>query len=68
MANKNEIKAIIRMAQAQGWVITKTNGGHLRWTAPTGGFVFTASTPSDNRAIKNIMRDLRAYGLTEIKK
>lgn len=68
MANKNEIRNIIRLAESQGWIINKTKGGHLRWTAPAGGFVFTASTPSDNRATQNMIRDLRKYGLTVDKK
>lgn len=43
-----------------GWTIRRTGGGHLRWTGPNGeGPVFTASTPSDHRAIQNIKATLR---------
>ena len=62
-----ELKVLIERAKAQGWEVTKNNGNHLRWKSPTGASVFTAGTPSDWRAIKNIMRDLRKYGFAERK-
>lgn len=54
MSNMRELKQLREEAEDRGWKITKTNGGHLKWTAPKGGFIYTALTPSDRRAVKNI--------------
>jgi hypothetical protein len=45
-----------------------SNGGHLKWIAPNGKVVFTSSTPSDGRALKNIQSNLKAAGLIIVKK
>jgi hypothetical protein len=55
-------------AEAQGWVIELRKSGHYRWLSPAGGFVVTSMTPSDRRAILNIRRDLKKYGLVITKK
>ncbi|MFV9655878.1 type II toxin-antitoxin system HicA family toxin [Pseudomonas sp. NY15366] len=50
-------------AQAHGWQITRTNGGHLRLTKPGRPIVHTSSTPSDWRAVRNAVSMLaRADG------
>lgn len=64
MAHKDELKGLRKAAEAQGWTVRITNGGHLRWDSPKGGKpIFTASTPSDRRALANIRSMLRAAGL-----
>jgi hypothetical protein len=63
-----DLKVLMDDATSQGWVITKTNGGHFKWLSPLGMFFFSAQTPSDHRALKNIKRDLRMYGFIEIVK
>lgn len=60
---KKRFKELVREAERQGWVVTTTGGGHLKWTGPEGGLVFTPSTPSDVRALKNATADLRRNGL-----
>lgn len=47
----------------QGWRIEKTARCHLKWRAPTGALVVTSSTPSDQRAVRNIVSDLKRGGL-----
>lgn len=61
-----DIQYLIKEAECQGWVITPTKKGHYKWLSPLGRFFFSASTPSDHRAIKNIKRDLMRYGFIEI--
>lgn len=51
------------MAQQQGWTISMTGGGHLVWRSPQGVKVFSASSPSDRRAMQNVKRDLKRYGM-----
>lgn len=58
-----DVRQLIRAAEAQGWAVSRTRGGHLRWRAPSGALVFTASTPSDWRALANILSYLRRNGL-----
>jgi hypothetical protein len=48
--------------------VSQSNGGHVKWLAPNGKVVFTSSTPSDNRALKNIQSNLKAAGLIIVKK
>lgn len=60
-----ELRQIKRIAEAQGWTVFRTKGGHYRWVPPRRDvpFVVTASTPSDSRAVKNIKARLRKAGL-----
>lgn len=59
---------LIRQAERQGWKVTVTPGGHLKWTAPNGKVVFSAYSPSDSRALKNSVSQLRLAGFIEVKK
>ena len=61
-----EVLALIKQAVDQGWKVDQTNKGHYKWRSPRGGFFFSASTPSDHRAIKNIKQDLKRYGFIEV--
>lgn len=67
MSNK-EIQELVKEAKHQGWTVELTKSVHYKWISPLGAFVFTASTPSDNRAIKNIKRELRAKGMVFVDK
>lgn len=56
----------LRQASADGWTITRTNGGHLRLTHPAAaGPIFAASTPSCHRAEANLEAMLRRALPTE---
>ena len=57
-----DLKKLMKNAEQQGWNIKLTGGGHLKWTAPNGAFVFSARTPSDQRAIQNIVSQLQTRG------
>lgn len=63
MASKNDFRDMIKAAERAGWTVERRHGGHLKWKSPTGAVVFSASTPSDHRAIKNHMSLLRKAGL-----
>ena len=68
MSASKEMASLMKLAEEQGWRIEQGNSSHYRWFSPNGGFVITSSTPSDHRAIMNIQRDLRRYGLILVKK
>lgn len=63
MSLKKEMKQIVKVAKGQGWEITHTRNGHLRFRSPGGALIFAPSTPSDYRGIKNKIADLRRVGL-----
>lgn len=60
---KKDLKEIVKVARKQGWEVTHTRNQHLRFRSPDGALVFSPSTPSDHRAIKNKIADLRRAGL-----
>jgi hypothetical protein len=47
----------------QGWRVKTTKKGHLMFLAPDGvGSLTTGGTPSEHRAIDNLLAALRRYG------
>ena len=63
MASRREVADLIKIVSKAGWSVTLTKGGHFKWVSPSGGFFYSAQTPSDHRAIKNIKRDIKNNGL-----
>jgi len=60
----SDLQSLIRTAQRQGWSVQLRRGGHLAWKSPSGdGVVFSASSPSDWRAMPNLKSSLRRAGL-----
>jgi hypothetical protein len=66
-SNKN-LTQLMQEAKTQGWTIERRKNGHLKWVSPMGYVVFTSFTPSDPRAINNVIQDLRVGGFIHIKK
>ena len=58
-----ELRELARVAEAQGWEVTPTNSGHVRWRPKTGGLYFSGGTPSDKRALRNLRAALVRRGL-----
>ena len=56
---KHDLKQVLRQAEAQGWRVQPTRGGHWKLTHPGGGIVVTSSSPSDHRALANVRAQLR---------
>lgn len=54
-----------RAARRAKWRITYQGSGHLRWTAPDGTAVVTASTPSCPAGTRSAISRLRKAGLKE---
>lgn len=63
MTTRKEFAELRRIAEAAGWTVTMTSGGHLRWAAPSGAIVFSSSSPSDWRAVHKHRSELRKKGL-----
>jgi len=68
MSMMKELKSLLKTAEDQGCRIVVTPSNHYKVFVPGGKLVVVSSTPSDNRAIENIKRDLRSAGVVIIKK
>lgn len=64
-AARKVLRPLLRDLIAQGWTLSLTGGGHIRAVSPTGDAVFMPLTPSDGRAIHNMLPRLRRAGFTE---
>lgn len=53
------LKPLIEHALSEGWEVTRTAGGHLRFTKPGLPAICTGSTPSDHRSPRNALARLR---------
>lgn len=58
-------KDIVRLALGQGWRVEQTKSSHWKFVPPdaTKKIVVTGGTPSDHRALKNFLADLKRQGL-----
>ncbi len=56
---------IVRAAREQGFAVERTQSRHFRFVPPVVGkrIVVTGGTPSDKRALQNLLGDLRRQGL-----
>jgi len=57
------VAEVLERCEDLGCTVCKTKKGHFKVLIPDGGIVITASTPTDHRAIKNILAQLRRGGL-----
>lgn len=58
MSHHKEMKELLKRGHRMGWQITMTGKGHYKWIHPHGGLFYTASSPSDWRAVIKIERDM----------
>lgn len=60
-----DFESIRQAAVEQGWIVERTRGKHWRFVPPdkTKKMVVTGGTPSDVRATRNLLADLRRQGL-----
>src|SRR5271166_2296559 len=58
-----DFRPLVAAALAQGWSVTPTKGGHIKFQSPQGNVVFAGGTPSDWRASRNLRAQLRRAGL-----
>ncbi|PUA41376.1 hypothetical protein C5U62_32140 [Pseudomonas protegens] len=56
---KVRTRQLINFALDNGWQVSRTPGGHLKFTKPGHKPIFISSTPSDYRADRNARANLR---------
>ncbi|MDX1535620.1 MAG: hypothetical protein R3346_02575 [Candidatus Spechtbacterales bacterium] len=59
------LKEMVSEALDQNWRVERTGSGHLRFLSPDRSVspVFSPTTPSDVRSVKNVRGKLRRAGL-----
>jgi len=60
-----DLRDIVKAAEEQGFGVERTFKGHWKFVAPdrSKGVAFFSGTPSDQRAIHNLIGKLRRAGL-----
>ncbi|PMR75296.1 hypothetical protein [Billgrantia endophytica] len=53
------LQPLIDFAQSEGWQVMRTSGGHLKFVKPGLPAIYTSSTASDHRTIRNARAQLR---------
>jgi len=62
ISRSKDLNDLIKRAVKQGWTVTLLRSNHIEWKGPKGGIVYTGSSPSDFRVVKNTIRELRKHG------
>ena len=58
LSNNKDLNSLLKSAQTQGWDFS-VNKNHIKGQHLNGQTTTISRTPSDGRAFKNIMNDLR---------
>ncbi|QCI14059.1 hypothetical protein E6B08_23125 [Pseudomonas putida] len=53
------VRRLAEFAQAEGWTLTRSNSGHLKFSKTGFTPIFTSCTPGDHRAERNTRAQLR---------
>lgn len=63
MSRKKDINQLTELAEDQGWTVSHTRKGHVKYVSPEGAVVIAPSTPGGPRAKLNTVALLRRTGL-----
>jgi hypothetical protein len=55
---KRDLHQLLAQARNRGWTIDHTRNGHWRLRGQNGDLLFTGSSPSDWRSIRNLRSDI----------
>lgn len=58
-ATHKNLQALVAFAIGEGWAVSRTRGGHVKFTKLGYCPIFTSFTPSDHRAGLNARAQLR---------
>lgn len=59
------LRHLVEFAEANGWTVSRTQGGHIKFTKPGLGSIYTSSTASDYRSGLNAKARLRRADRTQ---
>lgn len=63
MSRKKEANQLTKLAEGQGWVVTHTRNGHVKYVSPDGEIVIGSATPGGGRSTLNTRARLMRAGL-----
>lgn len=55
----DSVRRLAEFALAEGWTLTRSNSGHLKFSKAGFTPIFTSCTPSDHRTERNARAQLR---------
>ena len=58
LTNNKDLRSILKSAVQQGWQFDR-HRNHIKGKHPDGMTATISASPSDSRALKNILKDLR---------
>lgn len=64
----SDLTKVIRAAEREGWEVSSTRGGHVRFRKDGGPPIITSSTPGDARSTRNLIARLRRGGLVGLRR
>lgn len=53
------LRVLVKFAEANGWTVSRTQGGHIKFTKSGLGSIYTSSTASDYRSGRNAKARIR---------
>ena len=59
------LRHLVEFAEANGWTVSRTHGGHIRFTKAGLGSIYTSATSSDHRSGLNAKARLRRADRTQ---
>lgn len=59
------LRHLVEFAEANGWTVSRTHGGHIKFTKAGLGSIYTSSTSSDHRSGLNAKARLRRADRTQ---
>nr|WP_246211902.1 hypothetical protein [Pseudomonas spelaei] len=60
---QDRLQQLSAFAQSEGWTVTRTAGGHIKFSKQGYAPIFTSCTASDYRAERNAIARLRRASL-----
>jgi hypothetical protein len=58
----DSVRRLAEFAVTEGWTLTRSNNGHLKFSKAGFSPIFTSCTPSDHRTERNTRALLRRVG------
>jgi hypothetical protein len=62
---KRALHQLLDEARRRGWQVDMTRNSHWRLRGPNQAMLFTGSTPSDHRGVRNLRSDIRRAERTD---
>jgi len=62
------LRVLVKFAEVNGWTVSRTHGGHIKFTKSGLGSIYTSSTASDCRSGLNAKARIRRADRAQIQR